>query len=124
MAVIDAPQLHRRPRDDLQRVLRAAVAEEVRALDAEQQVQQRRLQRAVLLLEMCKRVVVDEWNQHQAVAVGRPKRPIDVDEAIDGLLGRPRGQLANMPRRQLENRVKYSLQQTVFTGEKSVKSGP
>ena len=83
VAVVDAQELHRGSRDHLQRVLRAAVAQEVGTLGAEQQLEQRILQLAVLQLEMRKRLRVHERDQQQSVAVCRPQRPVDVDEAVD-----------------------------------------
>src|SRR6185503_8757657 len=109
MAVIDTQQLHGGPRDDLQRVLRAAVTQEVGALDAEQQIEERGLKRAVLLLEVRERLVVDERDQHEAVAMRGPKRPVDVDEPVDRLFGRPRGQLYDPARCELEDWVKYAF---------------
>jgi hypothetical protein len=59
VTVIDSQQLDGRSSDDFQRVLRAAVAQEIGSLGGEQEVEQRGLQRSVLLLEVHERLVVD-----------------------------------------------------------------
>jgi hypothetical protein len=64
------------------------------------------LQLAVLLLEMTERVLVDERNQHEAVAVRRPKRPID---GVDGFGCPPLIKLAGAAREELKVWIKNAL---------------
>ena len=63
-------------------------------------------QRAVLLLEVHERFVVDERDEHEPVPVRRPKRPVDIDEPVDRLLGRSCRELDDAARRDLEQRIK------------------
>jgi hypothetical protein len=107
MTVVDAQQRYGRACDDLERVLSAAVAQQVGALGTPERLEQRFVQALVAPLEVPVRVLVERRNEEQRIARRCPQIEVDIDDPVYDRIRRSSGQRPDRRDHIIEHRIKY-----------------